>query len=165
LNKFIEGILTQPDFVTDLENFVAQINRAGQTNSLTQTLIKHTAPGVPDLYQGSELWDFSLVDPDNRRPVDYRLRAKMLHEIKRMDPGKAAPEAMRRASEGLPKLWTIYQALCLRRERPQAFGAEAGYTALKASGSRTGHVIAYLRGNDIATIAPRWTMEIGMTLL
>jgi (1->4)-alpha-D-glucan 1-alpha-D-glucosylmutase len=160
LNKFIEGILTQPDFVTDLENFVAQINRAGQTNSLTQTLIKHTAPGVPDLYQGSELWDFSLVDPDNRRPVDYRLRAKMLHEIKRMDPGKAAPEAMRRASEGLPKLWTIYQALCLRRERPQAFGAEAGYTALKASGSRTGHVIAYLRGNDIATIAPRWTKQL-----
>jgi (1->4)-alpha-D-glucan 1-alpha-D-glucosylmutase len=84
----------------------------------------------------------------------------MLHEIKRMDPGKAAPEAMRRASEGLPKLWTIYQALWLRRERPQAFGAEAGYTALKASGSRTGHVIAYLRGNDTATIAPRWTKQL-----
>ena len=60
------------------------VRDAGRVNSLAQTLLKHTAPGVPDLYQGAELWDLSLVDPDNRRPVDYRLRAKMLHEIKRM---------------------------------------------------------------------------------
>ena len=61
-----------------MDQFVAGIRYAGRVNSLTQTLIKHTAPGVPDLYQGGELWDLSLVDPDNRRPVDYNLRRKLL---------------------------------------------------------------------------------------
>jgi (1->4)-alpha-D-glucan 1-alpha-D-glucosylmutase len=157
LNKFIEAILTHSDFVTDLEQFVVQIDGAGQTNSLAQTLMKHTSPGVPDLYQGSELWDFSLVDPDNRRPVDYRHRAKMLHEIKRMPAPEAAAEALRRAGDGLPKLWTIYQALCLRRERPEAFGAEASYQPLTVSGAKSAHAMAYLRGGDVATVVPRLT--------
>jgi (1->4)-alpha-D-glucan 1-alpha-D-glucosylmutase len=156
LQKFIEAILKEKDFVTDLERFVNQIDVAGQTNSLAQTLMKHTAPGVPDLYQGSELWDFSLVDPDNRRPVDYRLRAKLLHEIKRMPAPKAASEAMQRAGEGLPKLWTIYQALCLRRERPQTFGPEAEYKQLNVTGTKRSHGIAYIRANDVVTVVPRF---------
>jgi (1->4)-alpha-D-glucan 1-alpha-D-glucosylmutase len=155
LHRFIAAVMKHPQFVTDLEQFVGMVNRAGRTNSLAQTLMKHTAPGVPDLYQGSELWDLSLVDPDNRRPVDYRLRAKLLHEIKRMPAAEAAVEAMRRADEGLPKLWTIHTALCLRRERPQSFGAHAAYSQLKVVGSKAGHAIAYLRGEDVATVVPR----------
>ena len=61
-------------FCGSLQQFVARVQDAGRVNSLAQTLLKHTAPGVPDLYQGAELWDLSLVDPDNRRPVDYALR-------------------------------------------------------------------------------------------
>ena len=161
LQKFIEAILQQEPFVTDLERFVEAVKDAGRVNSLAQTLIKHTAPGVPDLYQGAEIWDFSLVDPDNRRPVDYRLRAKLLHEIKRMPAAEAAAEALRRADEGLPKLWTIHRALCLRRERPQSFGAGADYTPLRVRGSKAAHVIAYARGGDVVTVVPRLVRLLG----
>src|SRR5437660_424679 len=119
LKTFIEGILKHEPFVTALEQFVGMVKNAGRVNSLAQTLMKHTAPGVPDLYQGAELWDFSLVDPDNRRPVDYKLRANLLREITSLPAEQAVAEAMRRADEGLPKLWTITRALSLRRERPQ----------------------------------------------
>ena len=83
LNRFIDAMLEHAPFVADLEQFVARMQDAGRVNSLAQTLMKHTAPGVPDLYQGSELWDLSLVDPDNRRPVDYELRTALLRELKR----------------------------------------------------------------------------------
>ena len=68
---------------------------------------------------------------------------------------------MRRADEGLPKLWTIHQALCLRRERPESFGAQAAYTPLKVEGANAGHVIAYLRGESVATIVPRLVTVLG----
>jgi (1->4)-alpha-D-glucan 1-alpha-D-glucosylmutase len=131
------------------------VKEAGRINSLAQTLMKHTAPGVPDLYQGSELWDLSLVDPDNRRPVDYVERRRLLGEIKNMAPEKAAVEAMRRADEGLPKLWTIHRALRLRRERPHCFGADAAYMPLRVAGTKACHVIASMRAREIATIVPR----------
>jgi (1->4)-alpha-D-glucan 1-alpha-D-glucosylmutase len=158
LQKFIAAVMGHVKFVTDVERFVEGVKSAGRVNSLAQTLMKHTAPGVPDLYQGAELWDLSLVDPDNRRPVDYRVRARLLREIGKMAAGDAAAEAMRRADEGLPKLWTIYRALLLRRERPGSFGAEAAYTPLTVAGERAEHAIAYLRSEDVATIVPRLTM-------
>jgi (1->4)-alpha-D-glucan 1-alpha-D-glucosylmutase len=161
LHKFIDAILAHQPFVQELERFVAKVKAAGRVNSLTQTLMKHTAPGVPDLYQGSELWDLSLVDPDNRRPVDYPLRAKLLQEIKKLSAAEAAAEAMRRADDGLPKLWTIHQALKLRRERPQSFGAQATYTPMQVSGAKSCHAIAYLRGDNVATVVPRLTMLLG----
>jgi (1->4)-alpha-D-glucan 1-alpha-D-glucosylmutase len=161
LHQFIEAVMGHASFVTALEEFVESVKGAGWTNSLAQTLMKHTAPGVPDLYQGAELWDLSLVDPDNRRPVDYRLRAKVLHEIKRMPAAEAAAEAMRRAEEGLPKMWTIHTALCLRRERPASFGAQAAYTPLAVEGAKAEHAIAYLRGEDVATVVPRLVHLLG----
>ena len=161
LHKFIEAILNHAPFVADLEQFVEKVKDVGRVNSLAQTLMKHTAPGVPDLYQGSELWDLSLVDPDNRRPVDYSLRAKLLREIVKMPPEKAASDAMRRADEGLPKLWTIHQALCLRRERPECFGADGTYTPLKVEGPKHCHAIAYLRGDRVATVVPRMGSLLG----
>jgi (1->4)-alpha-D-glucan 1-alpha-D-glucosylmutase len=157
LKQFIEAILRNTIFVADLETFVESVKVAGRVNSLAQTLMKHTAPGVPDLYQGAELWDLSLVDPDNRRAVDYRLRAKLLREIKSLTIAEGAVEAMRRADEGLPKLWTIHQALRLRRERPESFGADAAYTSLNVLGAKAQHAIAYLRGDCVATVVPRLT--------
>ena len=73
--------LGRPAFIAELETFVAMLAEPGWINSLAQTLIKLTAPGVPDSYQGSELWDLSLVDPDNRRPVDFGLRRRLLDEL------------------------------------------------------------------------------------
>jgi (1->4)-alpha-D-glucan 1-alpha-D-glucosylmutase len=155
LAKFVAAVLGDGEFVTDLERFVDGVKEAGRANSLAQTLMKHTAPGVPDLYQGAELWDLSLVDPDNRRPVDYALRARLLRELKERPAAEAVAEALRRADEGLPKLWVIHRALCLRRERPQSFGAKAAYRPMKIAGGKACHAIAYLRGNDVATIVPR----------
>jgi (1->4)-alpha-D-glucan 1-alpha-D-glucosylmutase len=160
LHKFIEAVMGHAEFVTDVERFVDEVKSVGRVNSLAQTLMKHTAPGVPDLYRGAELWDLSLVDPDNRRPVDYRVRARLLGEIGKMPVKEAAAGAMRRADEGLPKLWTIHRALLLRRERPQSFGAEAAYTPLQVEGEQAGHAIAYLRGDDVATIVPRLTAKL-----
>jgi len=155
LRRFVEGVFDDREFVTDLESFVESVKDAGRVNSLAQTLMKHTTPGVPDLYQGGELWDLSLVDPDNRRPVDYQTRRRLLVEIRNMSPSEAAAEAMRRADEGLPKLWAIHQALCLRRERPHCFGADADYTPLRVRGTKNCHAIAYLRADQVATIVPR----------
>jgi (1->4)-alpha-D-glucan 1-alpha-D-glucosylmutase len=156
LQNFIGAVMQHDRFLAELESFVGLLEDAGRVNSLAQTLLKHTSPGVPDLYQGAEVWDLSLVDPDNRRPVDYRLRAKLLHEIKRMPAEKAAEEAMHRADDGLPKMWTIHRALCLRRERPESFGANAAYAPLTVMGPKANHAIAYLRGTDVATVVPRF---------
>jgi (1->4)-alpha-D-glucan 1-alpha-D-glucosylmutase len=158
LRNFIEQILESPQFVAELEQFVGRILEAGRNNSLAQTLIKYTAPGVPDTYQGSDLWDLSLVDPDNRRPVDYALRRSMLSELQM---GMGAEEIMQRIDSGMPKLWVIYNALRLRREHPEWFRATAGYTPLLAEGQKQEHVVAYIRGNQVVTIVPRWTLKLG----
>jgi (1->4)-alpha-D-glucan 1-alpha-D-glucosylmutase len=84
-----------------------------------------------------------------------------LHEIKRMPAAEAAAEAMRRADEGLPKLWTIHRALCLRRMQPETFAAHSTYTPLQVSGSKQEHVIAYLRGDAVTTVAPRLLHQLG----
>jgi (1->4)-alpha-D-glucan 1-alpha-D-glucosylmutase len=161
LRRFVEAVLNDSDFVTNLERFVDEVKDAGRVNSLAQTLVKCTAPGVPDLYQGAELWDLSLVDPDNRRPVDYALRERLLREVAALAPERAPAEIMQRAEEGLPKLWTIHRALMLRRERPRSFGAEAAYRPLIVTGAKACHAIAYLRGRDVATIVPRLVKSLG----
>ena len=160
LHKFIEYTMNYSPFMKELQQFVEKIRDAGWVNSLSQTLMKYTAPGVPDLYQGGEIWDFSLVDPDNRRPVDYELRQRLLHELKQMHPETIATQVMQRAEEGLPKMWTIHKALELRRERPECFGADAAYTALEVDGAKHDHVIAYLRGKGVVTVAPRLTVKL-----
>jgi (1->4)-alpha-D-glucan 1-alpha-D-glucosylmutase len=152
LKNYVDGLLADAEFTASVERFVSLIDSAGQRNSLTQTLLKYTAPGVPDLYQGSELWDFSLVDPDNRRPVDYSLRRRLLKEIKEMN----VDQVMARAQDGLPKLWTIRKALEVRREHPEWFGEESSYTALVAEGVGAERVVAFLRGQNVVAVAARW---------
>lgn len=160
LQEFIEGLLVYTPFLDDFARFIDQIRDAGRVNSLAQTLMKHTVPGVPDLYQGAELWDLSLVDPDNRRPVDYDLRRKMLDEVKHLEPCAGAALAMKRFEEGLPKLWTIHRALRLRRERPRSFGAAAAYTPIYAQGAKANHALAYMRGTDVITVVPRLISQV-----
>ena len=157
LNGFIEAILSDKKFVADVEKFVDRVLGPGRVNSLAQTLLKHTAPGVPDLYQGAELWDLSLVDPDNRRPVDYELRRKLLRELKGMD----AAAVMKRMEDGLPKLHLVHTCLLLRREHPDWFNKDVGYTPVRVQGAMPEHVVAYMRGDNVLTVAPRLTISMG----
>ena len=152
LTAFVLGILGDEAFRADLEAFVEPLVRLGRVNSLSQTLLKLTAPGIPDIYQGCELWDLSLVDPDNRRPVDWDRRRELLTWL---DDGCSPEEIMAREDDGAPKLWLIRQALRLRRERAEAFGARGAYAPLNAKGARAAHVVAFSRGETTVTVAPR----------
>ena len=156
LEAFVRTVMADPGFTVDVEAFVAPLIAAGRVNSLAQTLLKLTAPGVPDIYQGSELWDLSLVDPDNRRPVDYALRRRLLAELDRATP----KEIVARGDEGLPKLWLTRQTLQLRRRRPALFGVDGAYRPLAAIGARSGHVVAFARGDGAVTVVPRFVMRL-----
>ncbi|TYC99979.1 malto-oligosyltrehalose synthase [Arthrobacter echini] len=121
---------------------VERIRDAGWSTSLAQKLLQLTMPGVPDVYQGTEFWDTSLVDPDNRREVDYEARRKVLTDI---DFG-ALPEVGPGAEA---KMLVVSRALKLRRDRPELF---TGYTAVTASGAAAGHVFAFDRGGAITLV-------------
>ena len=156
LESFIRSTLTHEPFLSDLRGFVDRVTPGGRINSLTQTLLKHTAPGVPDIYQGSELWDLSLVDPDNRRPVDYDRRRALLAELPAFSPA----QIMARSDDGLPKLFTIHRALAIRLDRPSSFGADAAYTPLIAEGPKAAHLVGFMRGDDVAVLVPRLPMTL-----
>jgi (1->4)-alpha-D-glucan 1-alpha-D-glucosylmutase len=165
LERFARSILADPSFVEDVERAIRPFVRAGRVNSLSQVLLKLTAPGVPDIYQGTELWDLSLVDPDNRRPVDFELRERMLTELEaalEADPRRGpGVEALSAAVEsGLPKLWLLRQALHLRRRRPELFAPEATYRGLQTSGRAADHVVAFSRGEGLATVVPRLPLKL-----
>jgi (1->4)-alpha-D-glucan 1-alpha-D-glucosylmutase len=154
LRAFVEDVLADEDFRRDLEALVALVREPGRVSSLAQVLLKLTTPGLPDIYQGTELWDLSLVDPDNRRPVDYARRRRLLAECE----GLSAEAAWARADEGLPKLWMIAKTLALRRRRPEAFRAE--YRPLAATGAARDHVVAFRRGPDLAVVVPRLVLRL-----
>lgn len=156
LEAFVRGLLSSADFLSDLEQFVGTLVEPGRINSLAQALVKLTAPGVPDIYQGNELWDLSLVDPDNRRPVDYDTRRRLLAELPSLSPN----EIWRRADEGLPKLWLTRQALRVRRRFSKAFGAAGGYQPLSATGAKQQLLIAFRRADECITIAPRFPLRL-----
>jgi (1->4)-alpha-D-glucan 1-alpha-D-glucosylmutase len=151
LRAFITRTMADRVFIHAVEFFLRRIMFPGRVNSLAQTLIKLTAPGVPDIYQGCELWDFSLVDPDNRRPVDYAHRAALLAEL--LDLAPAA--VMDRMDEGLPKLWLLTTTLQLRHTHPEWFCAAAAYEPLATEGEYATHVVAFMRGDNAITVVPR----------
>ncbi len=169
LCRFIHGLLfpgtEEEAFMADFIPFVEKISRWGACNSLAQTLIKMTAPGVPDFYQGTEVFDFSLVDPDNRRPVDFKYRARLLKAIQ---GGQRNPPQI---PEGNPvqegfdrmKLYLITRALQTRRQRPALFHWGT-YEPLKAvPAGFTEHVMAYARvheGQYCLTVVPRFLTEM-----
>jgi (1->4)-alpha-D-glucan 1-alpha-D-glucosylmutase len=158
LRTFIERLLSSQQFVSELADFVGHVLWPGRVNSLAQTLIKYTAPGVPDTFQGSELWDLRLVDPDNRGPVDYASRRSMLAELRN---GMSVEEIMKKIDFGLPKLWVSYCALRLRKENPAWFGNDAAYVPMIVEGSKKEYLVAYLRGVSVAICVPRWNLMRG----
>jgi (1->4)-alpha-D-glucan 1-alpha-D-glucosylmutase len=158
LRGFVEGILGDAEFTGALDAFVAPLVEPGRVNSLAQTLLKLTSPGIPDIYQGCELWDHSLVDPDNRRPVDFAVRESLLAEAEQVTPAEVWPA---RADSGLPKLLLTQRALHLRRRRSECFCAGAAYEPLAASGPKASHVVAYGRGGDVIAVVPRLVIGLG----
>ncbi|MFL5561589.1 MAG: malto-oligosyltrehalose synthase [Gemmatimonadaceae bacterium] len=174
LKEFIAAILptagaARSPFLRDVAEFTAQVARPGLWNSLSRIALHMTAPGVPDLYRGDELWNFALVDPDNRRPVDFDRRSELLEEISgryaRSDRSRAEllRELVSSPEDDRTKLLVTWRALQARRSRPQLF-AEGRYEPLMATGERANHVIAFARvlGSDASmTIAPRrsWALS------
>jgi (1->4)-alpha-D-glucan 1-alpha-D-glucosylmutase len=155
LAAFAAAILADQGFVADLEAFLAEhrLVERGRVNSLAQTTLLLTGPGIPDLYQGTEVWELSLVDPDNRRPVDYGARRRLLDALT-----SAGPEAaLSRDDEGGPKLWLIHRLLGHRCRHPGAYGAGSGYQPLSASGPGASHVVAFTRTGGLAVVVPRLT--------
>ncbi len=163
--RFVSGILDPvraQDFLADFETFQHRVSAYGIYHSLAQVLLKMTAPGIPDFYQGSELWDFSLVDPDNRRPVDFDLRRTILEEFLAQETAGAPPEKrleelLGRRDDGRIKLWLILQTLRFRRRHEDLFLA-GEYVPLQGTGPRRDHLFAFARlHNDAAavTVIPR----------
>ena len=144
-------------FLADFLGFWRPVARFGLLNSLSQTLCKLTAPGVPDIYQGNELWDFSLVDPDNRRPVDYHHRGMLLAELARDPDARRLPEMLEHLEDGRCKLLLTWRALQLRQAQPRLF-THGDYRRLRVYGSRAPHVCAFTRRYErraLVVIAPR----------
>ena len=150
LKRFVERTLADPEFTGSVKQFVDEILQPGRVVSLAQTLLKLTAPGIPDIYQGTELWSLTLVDPDNRRPVDFKLRRRLLEQARTMSP----EQVLARADEGLPKLWLIQRALSV------APHADDCYEPLEAGGEHADRVIAYARGGKLITVVPRLVQSL-----
>jgi len=150
LRGFVHALLDDAEFTAELDAFVGPLIEPGRVNSLAQTLLRLTCPGVPDTYQGTESWDLSLVDPDNRRPVDFEMHAALLEAADTASP----EEALARADSGLPKMVVVARALALRRDEPDAFAAGA-YDPIDIDGPGAGHVVGFRRAGRIACVVPR----------
>ncbi|HYM49407.1 MAG TPA: malto-oligosyltrehalose synthase [Candidatus Limnocylindrales bacterium] len=156
LAAFIEAIGADRWFQDDLAAFTEPLIPPGRVNALSLKLLTLTAPGVPDVYQGTELWSLTLVDPDNREPVDFTGRDRLLAELDRLTP----EAAMARAEEGVPKLLLTARALALRRRLPECFGPQGTYTPLAAEGGERDRVVAFQRGAGAITVVPRLVMGL-----
>lgn len=167
---FIDRILDPSDrnpFLADMVAFQGRVARVAMVGGLAQTAIKLTAPGVPDIYQGNELWDLSMVDPDNRRPVDFDHRRDMLHGLhdrfSTVEPSRVRA-LLDHWPDGAVKMYLVWRLLSLRRERPELF-LEGGYEPLATRGRLSGHLVAYCReaaGVTMTVAVPRLTARIGI---
>jgi (1->4)-alpha-D-glucan 1-alpha-D-glucosylmutase len=157
LQRFVAAVCDDAEFQRQLAAFVAPLIPAGRVSSLALTVLKLAAPGVPDFYQGTELWDLSLVDPDNRRPVDFARRRELLAVL----DGASPEQILERGDDGVPKLWAIRQGLGLRRRHPDWFGPAAEYAPLTAAGARAAHAVAFARAHRVVAVVPRlvWTLN------
>lgn len=140
VHTWLDAVL-DPPVAAEMTSLVARLDPYGRSDALGQKLIALTSPGVPDVYQGTELWEDSLVDPDNRRPVDYSAHRDAL------------------STWAHPKLRVTAEALRLRRERPDTF-LSGGYRPVLASGARDEHVVAFQRGEDVLVAVSRWTVRL-----
>ena len=156
LTAFVAGVMGDGEFRRELEEFVRPLREPGWVNGLAQMLLLLTSPGIPDLYQGTELWDRSLVDPDNRRPVDFPTRAALLERLSRTPP----QDLWGQAESGLPKLAVIRAALAARRRLPGCFDRDAGYRPLPVTGARAAHAVAFARAECVVTVVPRLVLGL-----
>ncbi|HEY9506667.1 MAG TPA: malto-oligosyltrehalose synthase, partial [Gemmatimonadales bacterium] len=176
LKAAIEGLLDpvrSPRFLDELEGFVRQVARTGIWNALARTVLHLASPGIPDIYQGDELWSLALVDPDNRRPVDFELRQRLLEEVERGAAGEPAAgepaarenflrELVARPEDGRLKLHVIRSALAARRTHGAAFRS-GSYLPLEAEGRAGARVVAFGRGkagDRLIAIVPRWLAQV-----
>lgn len=143
VHHWLDTVLDGP-VAGELTKLVAQLNAHAASDALGQKLLALTVPGIPDVYQGTELWDDSLVDPDNRRAVDYALRRSALKDLQH------------------PKIRVVTTALRLRRSRPDAF-LDGDYVPVLAAGQASDHVVAFCRGADILVAVTRWTVRLAET--
>ncbi len=171
MEEFVRRILSSgprrpSSFRPLLESFLPPVMFFGAINSLAQTLLKITSPGIPDTYQGTELWDFSLVDPDNRRPVDFELRRRLLGDLlNRARSGRLielCDELLGGYEDGRIKLWTTMRALNFRRDNAALFQV-GSYLPLAATRGKEEHVVAFAREHDwrMAVVAvPRYSCTL-----
>jgi len=172
VSRFVTTILSKSSsnpFLADFQQFQRRLAFFGQFNSLSQTLLKLTSPGVPDIYQGTELWDFSLVDPDNRRAVDFDLRRRLLAGLAdevaaaKGNLGPFLERLLRNTSTGEIKLFLIWRALAFRARHREIF-EQGSYIPLGASGAKRDHVCAFARtwgSEQVLVVVPR--LVIGVT--
>jgi (1->4)-alpha-D-glucan 1-alpha-D-glucosylmutase len=163
VEQFVRSILDADEpnpFLADFRELRGRVAHFGMFNSLSQTALQLASPGVPDVYQGSELWEFSLVDPDNRRPVDYALRRRLLRELRvdmrRCGLGRLADALVEAREDGRIKLYVIHRMLGLRREHPELF-ASGAYSPLRVVGAKTGHACVFSRSagdRELIVVAP-----------
>jgi (1->4)-alpha-D-glucan 1-alpha-D-glucosylmutase len=146
VHGWIDAVLDGP-VACELTSLVVQLDSHAQNDALGQKLLALTVPGIPDIYQGTELWDDSLVDPDNRRPVDYAVRREALKSLKSLHH---------------PKIRVVNAALRLRRARPATF-LHGGYRPVLAAGTAADHVVAFQRGDDVLVAVTRWTVQLEET--
>jgi (1->4)-alpha-D-glucan 1-alpha-D-glucosylmutase len=169
VTRFVAQVLTPRAgnrFLADFATFQARVARLGMANSLAQTLLKITAPGVPDFYQGTELWDFSLVDPDNRRPVDFPTRMALLDALQAGIAGGGlvalARELLADWEDGRVKLYITHRALHCRRRCAELFHA-GDYVPLQTKGMSADRVVAFARRRAtrvVLTVVPRLTADV-----
>jgi (1->4)-alpha-D-glucan 1-alpha-D-glucosylmutase len=167
LQQFVRAALdaSRPNpFLEDIAALREIVAHAGAINALAQLLLKLTAPGVPDIYQGTELWDQSLVDPDNRRPVDYRQRTRLLRGLQRRRPGRRlAADLLASKVDGRVKLYLTSRTLAYRTAYPDLF-ARGAYIPLVAEGAAADHVVAFARRDaetEVIVAVPR--LVVGLT--
>jgi len=163
-NRFIDQILDHQISAPFWDNFLPlarHIALQGMKMSLVQTALKLTSPGVPDFYQGTELWDFSLVDPDNRRPVNYEQRREFLQDLSH----STFTELFQSWKDGRIKMRLIHSLLQHRRKHPSLF-SQGSYTPLKITGPQSEHFLSFLRQDDsdqLLVVALRRMDAGGMT--
>lgn len=180
LSHYVRGVLLRDSrlFLDDFNTFQKRLTRFGLFNALSQTLLKLTSPGVPDIYQGQETWDFSLVDPDNRRPIDYNHRQTWLEQLQpylRLNreslTDEASPaiqqslqEMLNHMSDGRIKQYVVATTLAFRAQHADLF-REGAYLPLEVTGTAADHVIAFARqweGRHAIIVAPRLLYTLGL---
>ncbi len=167
LQHFVARILSPEaeDFLNDFRPFQRKIAHYGMVNSLSQLLLKITSPGVPDFYQGSELWDLRLVDPDNRGPVDFDRRISTLEKIEQKqgtDPQNLLPDLIDRWHTGCIKLFLTQKAIRFRSQHTSLF-EEGDFLPLEAAGGRSQNIVSFTRrhnGKQVLIAVPRWLSQL-----